>query len=178
MLYPHTESEQVVLHPAGESDAADAYGILFQIGYCGLPTIDEYAASFGRGASAVFLVHRKDDDELAGLATISDLNPAGHVKVEVNMAAHQPTALLRDANALCTNFAFSMWRTRKVYFHTTRTSAEALAFGDECSAMIREEAVLRNYVFFHGRTWDVNVFSVLREEWDTHGVELLKRITT
>ncbi|SFX77524.1 GNAT family N-acetyltransferase [Streptomyces atratus] len=178
MLYPHTESGQVVLRPARESDAADAYEILFQIGYCGLPTIDEYVASFGRGASAVFLVHRKGGEELAGLATISDLNPAGHVKVEVNMAADQPIELLRDANVLCTNFAFSMWRTRKVYFHTTRTSAEALAFGDEYSAMIRAEAVLRNYVFFQGRTWDVNVFSVLREEWDEHGVEFLNVIAT
>ncbi|MFF8916084.1 GNAT family N-acetyltransferase [Streptomyces sp. NPDC015032] len=177
MLYPHTESRQVVLRPAGMSDAPDAYEILFRTGYRGLPTIDEYVASFGRGASAVFLVHREGGGEPAGLATISALNPAGHLTVEVTMAADQPAELLRDATALCTNFAFSMWRTRKVYFHTTRTSAQALAFGDEYSAMIREEAVLRDYVFFHGRTWDVNVLSIRREEWDTHGVGLLKLIS-
>lgn len=177
MLFPHTESRHVVLRPAGMSDAQDAYMILLRAGYRGLPTIDEYVASFGRGASAVFLVHGEDGGGPAGLATISALNPAGHLTVEVTMAADRPTESLRDATALCTNFAFSMWRTRKVYFHTTRTSAETLAFGDEYSAMIREEAVLRDYVFFHGRTWDVNVLSIRREEWDTHGVGLLKLIT-
>ncbi|MFE1174094.1 hypothetical protein [Streptomyces sp. NPDC058773] len=166
-----------MLRPASVTDAPDAYEILFQLGYCGLPTIDDYTASFGRGASAVFLVHRKDNDALAGLAVISDLNPAGHLKVEVNTAADQPAELTRDANALSTNFAFAMWRTRKVYFHTTRPSAEALAFGEEHAAMVQEEAVLQDYTFFHGRTWDMNVLAIRREDWDKHGVALLKKIS-
>ncbi|KWT63839.1 hypothetical protein ADL21_00280 [Streptomyces albus subsp. albus] len=177
MLYPHTESRHVVLRPAGVSDAPTAYEILFQLGYGGLPTIDEYVAGFGRGMSAVFLVGRKGEAAAAGLAAISDANPAGHVRVEVNMAAGQPSELLRDATALTTNFAFSMWRTRKVYFHTIRASAEALAFDEKHSAMIRREAVLRDYTFFHGRVWDVNVFAIQREAWDEHGVDLLKQIS-
>jgi RimJ/RimL family protein N-acetyltransferase len=176
MLYPHTESRRISLCPASASDAPAAYELLFRMGHGGLPTIDQFVSGFGRGMAAYFLVRLKETDELVGLATISEPNPAGHVRVEVNVRTDQPSGIVRDATALTTNFAFSMWRIRKVYFHVTRSGVESLAFGEEHTAMVREEAVLRDHVFFHGCTWDVTVLAIHREDWNVLGVDLLKQL--
>ncbi|QFU89750.1 GNAT family N-acetyltransferase [Amycolatopsis sp. YIM 10] len=176
MLFPHTESSRVALRPASVEDAPKAYDILFRLGYGGLPVIDEFTDSFGRGLSACFMLQRADDGEQVGVSTISDLNSAGHVRAEINVGAGQPEEIRVHASALTTNIAFAMWRTRKVYFHTVDPDAGHVGFGPEHSAMVRAEAVLRDYTFFHGRVWDINVFSVYREDWDEHGVDLLKQI--
>lgn len=176
MLFPHTESSRIVLRPAGVKDAPQAYEIQFQIGYANLPVIDEFVESFGQGFSGYFIIYRKDTDEPVGFSTISSLNSAGHVQVEVNLAPDEPGEFRTDAMALTTNIAFSMWRTRKVYFQTTEPEVAKLGFGSEHAAMVRAEAVLRDYVFFHGRVWDIHVYAIYRDDWDVHGVDLLKQI--
>jgi RimJ/RimL family protein N-acetyltransferase len=69
-----------------------------------------------------------------------------------------------------------MWRTRKVYFHAIEPGAASLGFGEKHTAVVREEAVLRDHTWFHGRTWDVTVLAIYRDDWDTHGVDLLTQI--
>ncbi|MGW0809535.1 GNAT family N-acetyltransferase [Nonomuraea sp. NPDC002799] len=175
MLFPHTESGQVELRPAGVKDAAKVYDILFRLGHGGLPLLDRYVEGFGRGLAACFLVHRKDTGETVGVSTLGELSMAGHLKAEVHLAG-EPEGIRRDTTALTVNFAFAMWRTRKVYLHATDPAVEELGFAGPHAAMVRAEAVLPKHTYFHGRVWDVHVFAVYREDWDEHGVDLVKNI--
>jgi hypothetical protein len=177
MLFPYTESRRVTLRPAGPGDAAKAYEVLFRSGRGALPTVDRFVESFGRSMAACFLVERKDTGELAGFTTLSDLaQPAGHVRAEVNLLPGQSDEVRADATALTTNFAFAMWRVRKVYFHSTDPSATSLGLDGEHQAMVRTEAVFPDHAYFYGKLWDVHVFAIRRDDWDTRGVDLLKQI--
>ncbi|WP_062346031.1 GNAT family N-acetyltransferase [Herbidospora yilanensis] len=175
MLFPHTESGQIELRPAGAKDAARVYEILFRLGHGGLPLLDRYADSFGQGLSACFLVHRKDTGEVAGFSTLSEPSVAGHVTAEVHLGG-QPDEIRRDAAVLTVNFAFAMWRIKKVYFHAIDPSPAGIGFAGPDAAVVEAEAVLPRHTYFHGRTWDVHVFAVYRERWDDHGVDLVKNI--
>jgi RimJ/RimL family protein N-acetyltransferase len=176
MLFPHTGSRQVELHPAGATDATQAYEILFRLGAAGLPVIDSYTRSFGEGLSACFLVRRKDTGEVAGLSTLSSPTSASHLRMEVHLSTESAEELTRDVHALTANFAFAMWRTRKVYLHRSSPDVAAIGFDDEFAPLVRAEAVLPDHTYFHGRLWDVHVFAIHREDWDIQGVDLLKQI--
>lgn len=176
MLFPHTETRRVALRQAGAKDATEIYDILFRLGRGELPMIDRYVEAFGQGLSACFLVQRKDTEATVGVVTLADLALAGHVRAEVSLAAGQPAEVRTDAHALAVNFAFAMWRVRKVYLHATEEGAEAFGFDGEHEPLVRREAVLPDYVYFHGRLWDVHVSAVYRDDWDTRGADLLKQI--
>ncbi|MDX3195172.1 hypothetical protein PV458_42815 [Streptomyces sp. MN03-5084-2B] len=173
MLSPHTESRLVTLRPAGVEDAAQVYEILFRLGSAGLPLIDQFVESFGEGKAACFLVHRKDTGQLIGVSSLSDLAPAGHVRAEIELVAESTDELRAEVNALTVNFAFAMWRTRKVYFHLTTPDAGELGLGAD---LPREEVVLSDYTYFHGRLWDVHVVAIYREDWDEAGLDIIKQI--
>jgi hypothetical protein len=74
------------------------------------------------------------------------------------------------------NFAFAMWRLRKVYLHSVDASVAALGFGPGHSSLIRSEALLSDHTYLHGRLWDLNVFAIARDRWDVEGLDLLKQI--
>ncbi|WP_030615958.1 hypothetical protein [Streptomyces sclerotialus] len=176
MFFPHTETERVVLRPAGAEDAAAAYAVLFRLGVAGLPVLDSFVKTFGEGLSACFLVHRKDTDEVVGLSTVSGTTPAGHVRIEVHLAGDSAAELSGDVHALTANFAFAMWPVRKVYIHRTSPDAGAIGLGAAHAPLVRAEAVLPDHTYFHGRLWDVHIFAVHRDDWDTHGAALLQQI--
>lgn len=176
MLFPHTETRRITLQPATAADAPRIYEILFRLGRGGLPMLDTFTANFGDGVSACFLLHRKGSSDLVGFCTLYGLTPAGHLQAEVNVAVGQPEVYRADASALITNFAFSMWRTRKVYFHATEPNAAAIGFDGAHAKMVRAEAVLPAHTFFHGQVWDVHVFAIYRDDWNAYGTDLLKQL--
>ncbi|MFK0295380.1 GNAT family N-acetyltransferase [Streptomyces sp. NPDC090442] len=176
MLFPHTETDRVHLRPAGPQDAPEAYRILFALGAAGLPLLDAFVKNFGEGLSACFLVHDKDTDEVVGLSTVSTATSAGHARIEVHLAGPAAAELAGDVHALTINFAFAMWRLRKVYVHRTSPDAAALGLGAATADLVRAEAVLPDHTYFHGRLWDVHLLAVHRDDWNTHGAPLLKQI--
>ncbi|MER7109335.1 GNAT family N-acetyltransferase [Streptomyces sp. NPDC000229] len=176
MLFPHTTSRRVSLRPAGAEDAAQAYEILFRLGSPGLPLIDDFVKSFGERLSACFLVHRNDTEEVVGFSTLSTLEAAGHLRMDVSLASETAAEFATDAHALTANFAFTMWRTRKVYVHLTSPDTSGIGFGDEFGSLLRSEAVLPDHAYVHGSLRDVHVLAIHRDDWDTLGVDLLKQI--
>ncbi|MFF1946127.1 hypothetical protein ACFVWF_28790 [Rhodococcus qingshengii] len=151
------------------------------MGTAGLSTLDVYAATFGRGLSAHFVMYRVNensntsDGPPCGICEVSALTPAGHLRIDTTVLPDTPIEVLRDANALAANFAFSMWRTRKVYFHTVDQDAAALGFGDYPD-LVRLEATLSDHRFVHGEIRDEHIFSVYRGVWDELGTDLIKQI--
>lgn len=174
MLYPHIASKRIRLKPAGRDDAPVAYDILFRGGFGPLPMLDSYVEKFGTGLWACFMVHGREGD-LLGFSTLSELAPAGHLRAEVHLRLGAPEDVRSEVNALNVNFAFSMWRTRKVYFEVVDPTAARIGFGRHTKAMY-EEAVLPDYVFRHGRLQDVHVISYSRENWEAHGVDFIRQI--
>ncbi|MGC7102991.1 hypothetical protein ACPZ19_50735 [Amycolatopsis lurida] len=174
MLFPHTESRRVVLRPAGDKNVHEIYEMMFRLGSPGLPMLDEFANDFGAGFSACFLIQCKDVGETVGFSTLGELALAGHIRAEVNLLPGYDEQTKLEADVLTTNFAFAMWRTRKVHFQVTDAMAGP-SFGNDPD-VAREEAVLPEYKYLYGKLWDLHVIAVDREKWDTYGVNLLKQI--
>ncbi|MET9294026.1 hypothetical protein [Streptomyces sp. NPDC003077] len=175
MLYPHIESRRIRLKPAGRDDAPAAYDILFRSGIGPLPMLDAYVEKFGAGLWACFMVHGTESDDLLGFSTLSELKPAGHLRAEVHLRPGTPEDVRSEVNALSVNFAFSMWRTRKVYFEVVDPTLARIGFGHHTKAM-RAEAVLPEYVFRYGKPQDVHVISYSRENWEAHGLDFVRHI--
>ncbi|MGQ0838787.1 hypothetical protein [Actinokineospora sp.] len=176
MLFPHVDSRQILLRPARAKDALLVYEILLRLGRPGLPMVDTFIDSFGQGLSACFLIVRKDTSDVVGVARLAELTMAGHLRAEVDLRTDQSDSIALEAHTLTVNFAFSMWRTQKVYFHSTQPDVSCLGFGVGYAGMVETEAVLRDYTYSHGRTWDVHVFAIQRTHWDSYGVDLVKQI--
>ncbi|MEU4806641.1 GNAT family protein [Actinosynnema sp. NPDC023587] len=176
MLFPYVESKRIVLRPATGADGAEVYDVLFRAGAPGLPALDVFLDRFERGVQAQFLVYRRDSDDLVGHAALSDLAVAGHVRAAVFAAADPGEGIAADAAALLVNFAFAMWRIRKVYFESHLADLAEFGFTGDRAAVVRTEAVLPEHLWFRGRLWDQYVHAVYREHWDVDGVELLKEI--
>ncbi|WP_218952244.1 GNAT family N-acetyltransferase [Amycolatopsis anabasis] len=176
MLFPHVESKRVLLRPATAEDGPKVYEILFQSGRSTLPTLEVFLQNFSRGVAAQFLVQRRDSDHVVGFSSLSELTPAGHVQAAVHTDAEQSEGISADAAALTVNFAFAMWRIRKVYFQTHEADLTGLGFTGEYASAVRQEAVLPDHLYFQGKLWDMYVHAIYREEWDVQGTELLKGI--
>lgn len=175
MLYPHIATRRIRFRPATADDAPTTYDILFRNGRGALPMLDDYVAGFGEGLSACFMIHDVESGELLGFSTLSDLKPAGHLRAEVNLRLGVREDVRSEANALTVNFAFAMWRTRKVYFEVADPALARIGFGSHRKAM-RSEAVLPDYVFLHGKVQDVHVISYSRDDWDVHGLDFLRQV--
>jgi RimJ/RimL family protein N-acetyltransferase len=174
VLYPYVESKRILLRPATAQDGPQIYEILFRAGRSALPTLDVFMQNFAKGVAAQFLVERRDTGEIIGHTSLSDLSVAGHVRLDVHTDAEAVEGIVADAAALTINFAFAMWRIRKLYFHTHETSLSGLGFEGEYASAAREEAVFPNHLYFQGKLWDMHVFAIYRDQWDVHGTEYLK----
>jgi RimJ/RimL family protein N-acetyltransferase len=176
VLFPHAESARIQLKPATAQDGRVIYDVLFELGRTPLPTVDAYLDVFTRGVAAQFLIVNKGSGEVAGFTELSDATPAGHVQASVNVRRGQDEKIAADAAVLTVNFAFAMWRIRKVYFQTHEENLESLGFSGERAVLVRQEATLADHLYFQGRTWDMHIYSIQRERWDEQGVRLVKEI--
>lgn len=176
MLYPYVESKRILLRPATAQDGPRVYEILFQGGRVALPTLDEFTGNFTKGVAAQFLVERRDTGEIVGYTALRDQSVAGHVRLEVHTNGEPMEGIVTDSAALTINFAFAMWRIRKVYFQTHETSLSCLGFDGDYASAAAEEAVFPDYLYFQGKLWDMHVFAIYRAQWDVHGTEFLKEI--
>jgi RimJ/RimL family protein N-acetyltransferase len=175
VLFPYTESKRITLRPATVDDGKLIYEVLFRLGRSTLPTVDAFLNGFGKGVGAYFLIYSRDTGEMVGFTEVVDLSPAGHVRVAVHVAAGQDSAVTTDATALTVNFAFANWRIRKVYFRASESDPAALGLPAR-DGLIRTEGVFPDHLFFQGRLWDMHVYSIAREQWDTHGTDLLEEM--
>jgi RimJ/RimL family protein N-acetyltransferase len=176
VLYPYVESKRILLRPATAQDGPKVYEILFRAGRSALPTLDVFMQSFAKGAAAQFLVERRDTGDIVGYTSLTDLSVAGHVRLDVHADAETLEGIVSDAAALTINFAFAMWRIRKLYFHTHETGLSGLGFDGDYAAAVREEAVFPDHLYFQGKLWDMHVFAIYRDKWDVHGTEFLSEI--
>ncbi|MBK1787877.1 GNAT family protein [Prauserella cavernicola] len=176
MLFPHVESKRVLLRPASKQDGRTAYDILFRIGRTPLPVVDSYMDGFLQGAAAQLLLQNKDSGDIVGFTEVSEPSDAGHAQVSVHIDRAQSEEIAIDAAALTVNFAFAMWRIRKVYFHTHEESLADLGFVGDYAELVTHEAVLADHMYFQGRHWDMHIHSISRNRWDEHGTELVKGI--
>ncbi|MFI0979469.1 hypothetical protein ACH4SP_21025 [Streptomyces sp. NPDC021093] len=176
MLFPHTKSKRVALRAAGAEDATLAYEILFRLGAPGLPLLDDYVKTFGDRLSACFLVESTETGEVVGLSTLTSLTAAGHLRMDVRLASDTAVEFAAETHALTANFAFAMWRTRKIYVHLNSPDTSPVGFGEAYDPLFRHETVLPEHTYFHGRLWDVHVLAIHRADWDTLGVELVQKL--
>lgn len=173
MLFPYVESKRVVLRPAGSDAAPAVYDLLFQGGRSALPTRDEFVRDFSHGVAAHFLAQDRGTGEAVGFCALTELSVAGHVRMSAHVNADRSDGVEEDAALLTVNFAFAMWRVRKVYIRTHEADLAGMGLTGEHSWMARPEAVLPDHLYFAGKLWDEHVHAVHRDDWDVAGVPLL-----
>lgn len=176
MLFPYAESKRIVLRPATVQDGRTVYDVLLRLGETALPTVDDFVERSMAGVAARFLVQPRGLDTAVGFTELVKLSQAGHVEAGVHIEPGQDPAVQADTAALIVNFAFSMWRVRKVYFRTARTSLDHLGFDGANAGLAHREAIIGEHLFFQGRLWDEYIFSVSRDDWNDRGIDMLNDI--
>ncbi len=176
MLFPHVTGRRVALRPAAAADAKIVHDMKMLAGTGVVPLLDLFAATFTAGAAAAFVVTDRESGNDVAHTALLDFAPAGHVRVELVAPPGIEREAVADAAALTINFAFAMWPLQKVYWHATDHDLPAFGWSQTHAAMVRPQAVLAQHAYFHGRLWDVSVLAVSRDDWDIHGVDLVKQI--
>ncbi|MFF8786369.1 GNAT family N-acetyltransferase [Streptomyces sp. NPDC015125] len=115
---------------------------------------------------AAFLVTRRSSGDLLGFSTLHGLDPAGHVSAGVYLDPHRARlGVGSEAIYLTINYAFAMFDVDKVIAQTTEATFGSVGLNSEKSAATR---VLRDYLYFRGRHWDLHTFQTERSEWERH----------
>lgn len=175
MLYPYTETQRLVLRPAGPEDGESIYHLLLQLGVSSLPSLNEFTATFNQGAAAIFAIHVRHNDEVVGFGTLQQLDVNGHIQVGIFTDVERAKfGIGGEAMMLLINYAFATWDfVRKAYFLTTEASMAA--FGSALSTIPRE-ATLKDHSYFAGRLWDLHWYAVYRESWEDRAARLVARL--
>jgi RimJ/RimL family protein N-acetyltransferase len=115
---------------------------------------------------AQFVVCRGSDAEPVGhiLAYNADL-PNGHAYLAM---AVRPETLGRgwtlEAVGLFIEYVFRLWDFQKLYAYSAGFS---LASFNRAAGLIREEGRLIEHEYFDGKYWDMHIFAIHREDWES-----------
>jgi hypothetical protein len=191
VLFPHTAAAGIELRATAPSTGRQVYARLSALGLTGIPPEDEFAAGSlwpgrpfveipGRFTAerpappAHFSVVHSGDGREIGHAALCEVSPhAGHAKACVAVDTAAAGGALAAATVLTVNYAFAVWRLRKVYLWTTGRTVPGLA--DVPDAAV-EEAVLPDHVLVGGERRPARVFAVYRERWDATGAPAAERL--
>ncbi|MGH9125732.1 MAG: GNAT family N-acetyltransferase [Acidimicrobiales bacterium] len=171
-------SRRIRLRPAGAADGQFLYQLLFEHGLTALPILPVWVADSlaFKDAAAQFVVEWVANEQMIGYTSLHELDPsAGHVQVGVySMPGGTAPGLGAEAALLTINYAFAMWPIRKVYCHTTEANMKY--FGGAISKIARREGLLRQHKYFQGRSWDLQILAIYRDDWVRTGLPLAQRL--
>ncbi|WP_150246388.1 hypothetical protein [Nocardiopsis quinghaiensis] len=174
MLFPHTRVPGVELRACRVHGPEDLHRVLG--GYDGLPSAEVLSQLLPEDPeeyAAQFTVVPDDSEEAVGVVGLHTLDLAnGHVRAELFLLPAVDARTVAATAALTVNYAFSMFRIRKVYVWTV--GGEARVFRD-VPVETRNEGTLIEYVADGDGLHDVTVVAVDREAWD-EGVAFLDEL--
>lgn len=164
MIFPHTESRRVVLHPARAGDQAQFVQTLLRTG---LESFRPAARGnrAGTKAHAAFVVRQRTSGEALGFGTLHGLDPAGHIRCSAYLEPKRARlGVGSEAIFLLVNYAFATLNISKVIAQTTEASFSAFGFASDNDE--GQKGVLRDHLFFRGQHWDLHSFQIERGEWE------------
>ncbi|WP_326645867.1 GNAT family N-acetyltransferase [Streptosporangium sp. NBC_01755] len=164
LIFPHTASRRVVLHPASGTDQAGFAQIFVRTGVESVRP----AVRPGRGtmrAHAAFHISTTATNERLGFAGLHALDPAGHVRCAVYLDPQRARlGVGSEAILLMINYAFATLNVDRVIGQTTEASFASFGItgGD------KEIGALRDHMYFRGRLWDLHNFEIERPKWEEY----------
>lgn len=169
MIFPHTVSRRIVLHPASRADQARFGQARLRTGIESFrPGGQKNAAT--RAYDAAFVVSRRAGrtrpEEELGFATLHALDPAGHIRCGIYLdPGHTRLGVGSEALHLVINYAFAAFAVDRVVAQTTEASFDVFGITKEDR---QDEDILTDYLYFRGRLWDLHTIRIDRAGWDEY----------
>ena len=175
---PDLHSKRLILRPFTQSDAQDVasyvgdkeiaattlsiphpYSLEMAVEW-----IDTHVEAFARGESVNFAITLSDTLELIGAVGL--VRNEEHDRAEMGYWVGKPhwnRGFASEAAHLVVDFGFEVWQLERIYaqhFATNPASGKVMM-----NAGMQYEGCLRHHLKKWGQYQDLNVYSVLREEW-------------
>ncbi|MGW0809540.1 GNAT family N-acetyltransferase [Nonomuraea sp. NPDC002799] len=165
MLFPHTASRRVVLHPASSTDQAGFAQVFVRSGVESIRPAMRAGGGGMMGAYAAFHVSTAGTGERLGFGGLHGLDPAGHIRCAVYLDPRRSRlGIGSEAVLLLVNYAFATLNVDRVLGQTTEASFASFGIteGDQ------EIGALRDHLYFRGQLWDLHTFRIERPEWERY----------
>ncbi|MCK7624215.1 GNAT family N-acetyltransferase [Streptomyces sp. RS10V-4] len=166
MLFPHTTSRRLAFRPASTAHHADLIRTMLRTG---IENVSPTGRAGNRDLSkcdAAFLVTRRGSGDLLGFSTLHGLDAAGHIKSGVYLDPERARlGVGSEAIYLTINYAFAMFPIDRVIAQTTEATFGSVGLNSQDGSAT---AVLRDYLYFRGRHWDLHTYQLDRAEWEQH----------
>ncbi|MGW9351956.1 GNAT family N-acetyltransferase [Nocardiopsis flavescens] len=164
VLHPRLETPGTVLRVSRLLSPERMHELLGSEGLPSAEVLSQLVPAAPGRHSAQFTVRDAGDGTVVGVSGLHsmDLN-GGHVRAEPHLAAGAGEDHAAAAGALTLNYAFAMFRVRKVYVWTVDPEPRALA---HVPVRVQNEGCLREFVVDGGVLRDVTVLTVDREDWE------------
>ncbi|MEV4381661.1 GNAT family protein [Streptosporangium sp. NPDC049644] len=164
MLFPHTASRRIVLHPASSTDQADFAQVFVRTGVESIRPAVRPARGTMR-AHAIFHVTTRNTGERLGFGGLHALDPAGHIRCAVYLDPRRARlGVGSEAILLLVNYAFATLDIDRVIGQTTEASFASFGI----TAGDQEIGALRDHMYFRGRHWDLHNFQIERAGWEEY----------
>jgi hypothetical protein len=170
VIFPHTVSRRIVLHPATAADQARFAQARLRTG------IESFRPGGPAGRSpagptrlynAAFIVSRRagrsEPETELGFATLHALDEAGHLRCGIYLDPGQTRlGIGSEALHLVINYAFATFNVDRVIAQTTEASFDVFGITPEDR---QDEDILTDYLFFRGQLWDLHTIRINRDGW-------------
>jgi hypothetical protein len=169
VIFPHTVSRRVVLHPASGADQARFSQARLRTGIESFRPGGPPAAA-ARGYNAAFIVSRRkgrsEPEHELGFATLHALDEAGHIRCGIYLDPERTKlGIGSEALHLLINYAFATFDVDKVVAQTTEASFDVFGITPEDR---QDEDILTDYLFFRGQLWDLHTIRINRAGWQEY----------
>jgi RimJ/RimL family protein N-acetyltransferase len=162
---PPLRTRRIDMRLAERSDARFVYELMLQQGNLTMRSFEEFEERFNSKALVGFIASTVRSGEPIGYTNVYDADLAlGHAYVGAAVLPDRiGSGMGMEALGLTIDYAFSMWRFRKLYAGTTEASIGH--FGSSLGDLLHEEGRLRDHLFFGGELWDLIILALYRSEW-------------
>ncbi|MEU8584217.1 GNAT family N-acetyltransferase [Streptomyces sp. L500] len=166
MLFPHTASRRLEFRPASDGDHDEVTRAFLRSGVENVSPTEQPTTRRLADCDAAFLVARRGRGDILGFSALHGRDQAGHIRCAVYLdPARARLGVGSEAIYLTINYAFAMFDVDRVIAQTTEATLGSVGMSPGSSSADR---VLRDFLYFRGRHWDLHGFQLSRSEWEEH----------
>ncbi|QFQ99412.1 GNAT family N-acetyltransferase [Streptomyces phaeolivaceus] len=164
MLFPHTISRRLRFSPASNTDQTEFQRAILRTGIESIRPSVRPPTGTPNQRNAAFLVTHRSSGDILGFGTLHGLDPAGHIRAGVYLDPERARlGVGSEAIYLSINYAFAMFDIDKVLAQTTEATFGSVGLNPQNS---KAKGILRDFLYFRGRHWDLYGFEIERSEWE------------
>jgi len=143
----------------------------------GTPYVDDFVAGLWRGAHALWVICRPNNDAALGVAALSSVdhrNGFGWFSIAVDISVERP-GFAGEAAGLAINFIFDTFPLRMLLFDISAEVFDS-RFRSGVDRFFSIDGIRRDLLYRDGHYEDVYLLSVTRDQWDRDGRLVMDRV--